>query len=217
MLRPAVDIYASEPLRDADFLHAGDLPNFFPIRLRHGKGEGNFVARYQAQGLGGVGLAEIESMIDGHQDAQEAERHAHTQDGEQRAPPVAPTVLQYQWQVSKHAFTLLLSLRRTRPKNIISRTRVGMAMELSFTGPHLISCDGEASFGPAAPTAIHGDHFGVAHLLKIVGGEGGAEAAAAIQHHGRRAVGDALLDITLDDALPEVNGPGQVTACRSEE
>src|SRR2546425_12016901 len=100
-----------------------------------------------------------------------------------------------------------------RHKNIISRTRVGMAMELSFTGPHLIFCDGEASFGPAAPTAIHGDHFGVAHLLKIVGGEGGAEAAAAIQHHGRRAVGYALLDITLDDALAEVNGAGQVTAC----
>src|SRR5437660_11916375 len=170
MLRPAVDIYASEPLRDADFLHAGDLPNFFPIRLRHGKGEGNFVARYQAQGLGGVELAEIESMIDGHQDAQEAERHAHTQDGEQRAPPVAPTVLQYQWQVSKHAFTLLLSLRRTRPKNIISRTRVGMAMELSFTGPLLFFFAGKASFVQAAQPPILENNFVVAILLKLVGG-----------------------------------------------
>jgi len=45
----------------------------------------------------------------------------------------------------------------------------------------LIFGDRKIRFGPAAPAAVHGDDILVAHFLEIIGGERGAETAAAIQ------------------------------------
>src|SRR5580704_458191 len=71
---------------------------------------------------------------------------------------------------------------------------------------------GIASFGPAAPAAIHRDHVGIAHFLQAFGCERGAEAAAAIENDRRAFIRDGFLDIAFDDAFAEVNGVGNVSA-----
>src|ERR1700756_5793236 len=69
-----------------------------------------------------------------------------------------------------------------------------------------------ASFGPAAPAAIHRDHVGIAHLLQAFGCERGAEAATAIENDRRAFIRDGFLDVAFDDAFAEVNGVGNVSA-----
>jgi hypothetical protein len=69
---------------------------------------------------------------------------------------------------------------------------------------------GISGFHPALPATIHGFHVAVAHFLKIVGGESGAKPAAAVEHQFRGSQRNALLDVPLDDSLPEMNGAGQM-------
>ena len=57
-------------------------------------------------------------------------------------------------------------------------------------------------FAPAPNTSVHGEHVAVAHLLQVVGGQRGAISASAVEHKRRVQFWYALLDITLDDALP---------------
>src|SRR5262249_8036358 len=63
---------------------------------------------------------------------------------------------------------------------------------------------------PAAHAAAHRQHVGVTHLPQVVGSEGRAEAAAAVQDDLGADVGDALLDVAFEDALAEVDRPRQV-------
>src|SRR5262249_32891758 len=63
---------------------------------------------------------------------------------------------------------------------------------------------------PAAHAAVHRQHVGVTHLPQVVGSEGRAEAAAAVQDDLGADVGDALLDVAFEDALAEVDRPRQV-------
>src|SRR5580700_4841611 len=71
---------------------------------------------------------------------------------------------------------------------------------------------GVTGFGPAAPAAVHRDYVAVTHLLEIVGREGRTETAAAVENNSRVLVRDGFLNIPLDDAFPEVNRAGDVTA-----
>src|SRR5271168_161794 len=72
----------------------------------------------------------------------------------------------------------------------------------------LVNDDGEAGFGPISPAAVHGDDVAVAHFLKIVRGERGAVASAAVENHGCFLVWDGFFDVALDDAFTQVNGAG---------
>src|ERR1700690_246430 len=67
-----------------------------------------------------------------------------------------------------------------------------------------------AGFSPAAPAAVHGDYVCVAHFLEIVGGECGAEAAAAIEDYRRVVIGDGFFDVALDYAFAEMDRAGDV-------
>src|SRR5450755_2253775 len=58
---------------------------------------------------------------------------------------------------------------------------------------------------PAPNAAVHGEHVGVSHLLQIVGGQGGAISAAAVEDEWGVQLRYALLDIALDDALAQVD------------
>ena len=58
-----------------------------------------------------------------------------------------------------------------------------------------VFCDGETGFGPAAPAAIHRNYVCVAHFLEIVGGQGGAETAAAIEDEWGVVVRDRFFDV----------------------
>ena len=69
---------------------------------------------------------------------------------------------------------------------------------------------GENVFAPAPNAAVHGEHVGVAHFLQIVRGQRGAISAAAVEDDGRVQFRHAFLDIALDDALAQVNGPRQM-------
>src|SRR5262249_50259919 len=57
---------------------------------------------------------------------------------------------------------------------------------------------------PAAPSTVHRHDVGVAHLLQVVGAEGGAEAAATVQNDLSVEVRDDTLDVAFDDALTQV-------------
>src|SRR5262249_10514273 len=63
---------------------------------------------------------------------------------------------------------------------------------------------------PAADAAGQGDHIGVTHFWQVVGCQGRAITAAAVEHNRRCRVGDALLDVAFNDALAEVNGAWQM-------
>src|SRR5690349_12422033 len=63
---------------------------------------------------------------------------------------------------------------------------------------------------PVADATVHRDHLLVAHFLEIVRREGGAEAAAAIKNDLLPEVGHARFNVSLDDALPQVDGAGQM-------
>ncbi len=65
-------------------------------------------------------------------------------------------------------------------------------------------------FAPTANASIHREYIGVAHLLEIVGGQGRAVSAAAVKHERRIQARYTLLDVTLNDALAQVNCPGKV-------
>src|SRR5262245_50381733 len=69
-----------------------------------------------------------------------------------------------------------------------------------------------AALAPAAVAAVHGDDVRVAHFLQVVGGEGGAITAAAVQDDRRIQIGDALFDVAFDDSLAQVDGAGKVIA-----
>src|SRR5215470_7782139 len=62
-------------------------------------------------------------------------------------------------------------------------------------------CKGIVLLAPATNAPVHGYHVLVSHLLKVVGSEGGTEAAAAVKNHFRVEVGDFLFDVAFDDAL----------------
>src|SRR5713226_2908470 len=65
-------------------------------------------------------------------------------------------------------------------------------------------------FAPASNAAVHGEHVGVAHFLQIVRSQSGAISAAAVEHDRGVHFWYAFLDIALDDALAQVNGPRQM-------
>ncbi len=52
--------------------------------------------------------------------------------------------------------------------------------------------------------------MGIAHALEGFGGQGRAGTATAIKHNGGLGIGDGLFNITLQDAFPDVGGPGNV-------
>src|SRR6266581_7131632 len=69
---------------------------------------------------------------------------------------------------------------------------------------------GKTLFAPTANPAIHRKHFGVAHLLQVVGSHGRAKAAAAVENQRSVEVRNTPLNISLDYALAEVNRAGKV-------
>ncbi len=69
---------------------------------------------------------------------------------------------------------------------------------------------GKPAFLPAAKAAIHRDHVGVAHVLQVLGRQGRAEAAAAIEDDRGVRVGDRLFDIPLDDSLAQMDRAGEM-------
>src|SRR5262249_48416519 len=93
---------ASVPLRDHRLAHAGNLPDLLSVELWQGESQRDFVARDQAQRLLGRRFAEIESVIQGHQDAEQTHGNADADDGQTGPAPVAPAVFENQWQITKH-------------------------------------------------------------------------------------------------------------------
>src|SRR6202008_69429 len=71
---------------------------------------------------------------------------------------------------------------------------------------------GKAGVQPALPPAIHRFDVGVTHLLEIVRGERGTEAAAAVKNELGGGIGHALLDVAFDDAFGEMNRTGQMAS-----
>ena len=66
--------------------------------------------------------------------------------------------------------------------------------------------------GPTSVAAVHRGDVRVAHLTEVVGGEGGAIAAAAVEHDLGVEVGNLGFDVALDSAFAEVYGAGQTAA-----
>src|SRR5580704_6198535 len=60
-------------------------------------------------------------------------------------------------------------------------------------------------FAPATYAAVHRNHVGISHLLQIVGRQGRAESAAAVQNHFHVQLRNSRLDIALDHTLAKVN------------
>ena|SRR5579872_6562937 len=85
-----------------------------------------------------------------------------------------------------------------------------IAKEKSCIPRQLILRQRIALFTPVADAAVHRNNIAVAHLLQIVGGEGGAETAAAVENDFGIEVGDFLFNVTLDDAFAEVNRSGKM-------
>src|SRR3954469_10755855 len=80
------------------------------------------------------------------------------------------------------------------------------AVRVTFT-----SFNGVSRLAPGAHAAIHGDDVGVAHLLQVVGRQGGAKAAPTVEDDRRVMVGDHRLDIALEHPAADVSGaPGPV-------
>jgi putative PIN family toxin of toxin-antitoxin system len=105
------------------------------------------------------------------------------------------------------AFLEVLNSYCFRPRAIPGREVNPLATESPIC---LFFFRGEPRFGPGAPAAVHRNAIFVAHFLQVIRGEGGAEAAAAIKNQRRGPVRDRRFDVTLNDSLAEVNGPGQV-------
>src|SRR5271157_3293277 len=63
---------------------------------------------------------------------------------------------------------------------------------------------------PIADSAVHGKDVGVSHFLQIVGGQRGAEASATIEHELSLQIGIFGLNVTLNNALAQVDGSGEV-------
>src|SRR5258707_12323235 len=68
----------------------------------------------------------------------------------------------------------------------------------------LISCSRQPGVLPALPSAVHGFHIGVAHLLQMVSNHRGAKTTAAIQHELRTGLGNVLLDVTVNESASRV-------------
>src|SRR5580698_3756766 len=64
---------------------------------------------------------------------------------------------------------------------------------------------GKTFFAPTPNASIHRKHLGVAHFLKIVGGQSGPKSTATIEHHGRLRIRHTLFDITLDNSFAQMN------------
>jgi len=69
---------------------------------------------------------------------------------------------------------------------------------------------GIAFVAPLADAAVHRNHVGITHFLKVVGRQRGTEAAAAIEYDFRAHVRQLLLHVALDHAFTEVDGAGKV-------
>src|SRR5882672_11308677 len=67
-----------------------------------------------------------------------------------------------------------------------------------------------AFLAPVPNPAVHRDHIGVAHLLKIVSGQRRAESSAAVENYLRIQIRHASFDVALDDAFTQMNCTGQV-------
>src|ERR1700733_9188629 len=65
-------------------------------------------------------------------------------------------------------------------------------------------------FPPVANSTIHRNHVRVTHLLQIISRQRRAESSAAVEHNRSIQSWYARLDITLDDALAQVNRAGQM-------
>src|SRR5215470_2709069 len=63
---------------------------------------------------------------------------------------------------------------------------------------------------PGLPAAVHGFDVGVAHLLKVLCSQRGAEPAATIEDEVGAGIRHRLLDVALNDAFSEVNRAGNV-------
>src|SRR5208282_1729731 len=74
----------------------------------------------------------------------------------------------------------------------------------------LVANSRQARFGPASPATVHRFHVGIAHFLQIVGHESGAETATTIEDQFGARIGNALLDIALDDPPAHVHGAGDM-------
>src|SRR5450759_3334470 len=64
---------------------------------------------------------------------------------------------------------------------------------------------------PRAPTARHRRDVGVSHFLQIVRRQRGTKTAATIEYQLGVLVGNSLLDVALDNALPHVLGAARVS------
>src|SRR5437764_10728033 len=69
--------------------------------------------------------------------------------------------------------------------------------------------NGVARFTPGAHAAVHGDDVGVAHLLQVVGGQGGPEAAAAVKDDGGGTLREQRLDVALEHSAADMAGAGR--------
>ena len=63
---------------------------------------------------------------------------------------------------------------------------------------------------PLANAAVHREDVCIPHPSQVIGSEGRAKSAAAIEDDGRVDVGNALLNVALDHSLTEMNGPGEM-------
>ena len=86
-------VNAVEPLRIHDLLHAGNLGNALLVIQRYGEGQRYAIAGDQAQGLLRSGIAKVEGMIDGNEDAKQTHGYADAGDRKRGAAAVAPAVL----------------------------------------------------------------------------------------------------------------------------
>src|SRR3954463_4319447 len=67
-----------------------------------------------------------------------------------------------------------------------------------------LTLDWPSSLLPLPPAAGHRRHVRIAHLLKVVSGQGRSEPAAAVENQLAILVGHAFLDVTLEDTAAHV-------------
>ena len=96
------------------------------------------------------------------------------------------------------------SKAETSVERSVLRTVLQVSISLSVLTRDGVSGHGESRLGPRPPAAPHRRHPRVPHLLERVGSEGGAIAAAAVEHDGRVVGRDRGLDVAFDHALAEV-------------
>jgi len=79
---------------------------------------------------------------------------------------------------------------------------VNFALSSTLHSCSLALLYGSAPRLPRSPSTGHRRHVGVAHLLKIVGGERRSKSTAAIEDQLSVPVRDTRLDVAFDDAFP---------------